>query len=511
MSRMMESKEMGEKVENPMDPLEEEDRHSNGAAQVERRGQWEAPDGGWGWVVLGATVLVLALTLAFPSCLGIFYSDLQMAFHASNSETSWVPSIMTAVLHAGGPFCSVLVERFGCRATVMLGGVLSGVGMVASCFTNTIGELYFTAGFITGLGFCFSFQPAITILRYYFVRRRVFANAVSSTGTAIGLSILPFLSNFLRSKLGWRGSFLVLGGLLLNCCVCGAVMRPVRGAPRPAPQSLGTHAEGPPPARGRMGRVRAAMLSMLRAVRQHMAFDVFCNNRRYRYYSIGITWAMLGFVVPLVYLVPYATTNGMEKGHVALLLTVMGVINIVARPLAGILFQRPWFQGRHVYVFSVALLANGLSNSICGVAASFSVLLAYAVAFGLTMSVVGSLLFTVLMGVVEASRFPAALGLLSVMESVTLLLGPPLAGVLVDTTDQYIHVFYVCSVIVVISAIFIMVSFYWLNHTETRQAAGPHKSLPKPSLDMADCQDGGGVPLQRVEVPPGETVCANIA
>lgn len=80
-----------------------------------------------------------------------------------------------------------------------------------------------------------------------------------------------------------------------------------------------------------------------------------------------------------------------------------------------------------------------------------------------------------------------------------------------DTTDQYVHVFYVCSVIVTISAIFIMGSFYWLNHTETRQAAGPHRSLPKPSLDLADCQDGGGVPLQRVEVPSGETVCANVA
>lgn len=62
----------------------------------------DAPDGGWGWVVLVATILVLALTLAFPSCMGIFYTDLQIEFSASNSETSWVPSIMTSVLHAGG-------------------------------------------------------------------------------------------------------------------------------------------------------------------------------------------------------------------------------------------------------------------------------------------------------------------------------------------------------------------------------------------------------------------------
>lgn len=61
-----------------------------------------APDGGWGWVVLVATIMVLALTLAFPSCVGIFYTDLQNEFHATNSETSWVPSIMTSALHAGG-------------------------------------------------------------------------------------------------------------------------------------------------------------------------------------------------------------------------------------------------------------------------------------------------------------------------------------------------------------------------------------------------------------------------
>jgi len=77
----------------------------------------DAPDGGWGWVVLVATILVLALTLAFPSCIGIFYLDLQEEFKASNSETSWVPSIMTSVLHAGGKnvivsFCLEGAQQF---------------------------------------------------------------------------------------------------------------------------------------------------------------------------------------------------------------------------------------------------------------------------------------------------------------------------------------------------------------------------------------------------------------
>lgn len=82
--------------------LEDGGHRSEPRGPASAPGAVTAPDGGWGWVVLFATIMVLALTLAFPSCVGIFYTDLQNEFHATNSETSWVPSIMTSVLHAGG-------------------------------------------------------------------------------------------------------------------------------------------------------------------------------------------------------------------------------------------------------------------------------------------------------------------------------------------------------------------------------------------------------------------------
>ena len=55
-----------------------------------------------------------------------------------------------ACLLPTGPLCSILVGRFGCRATMMLGGVLASLGMVAGSFCRTLGQLYLTAGFITG-------------------------------------------------------------------------------------------------------------------------------------------------------------------------------------------------------------------------------------------------------------------------------------------------------------------------------------------------------------------------
>ncbi|XP_060884207.1 monocarboxylate transporter 6 [Labrus mixtus] len=488
-------------VEPDKDHQDCESEEAGHAAGERRRsaagpGVVTAPDGGWGWVVLVATILVLALTLAFPSCVGIFYTDLQNEFHASNSETSWVPSIMTSVLHAGGPFCSVLVERLGCRATVMLGGVLSGLGMAASSFTQSIGQLYVTAGVITGLGFCFSFQPAVTILGHYFVRRRAFANAMSSTGTALGLCTLPFLGNYLHEELGWRGSFLVLGAVLLNCCVCGAVMRPLEPPVRRGQPLMN---QGPPspeeaPVRKDVGWARTMWSYVVASLSKHMAFDQFCNNPRYCVFAIGITWMMLGFVVPLIYLVPYATANDMEQGRAAMLLSILGIVNIVVRPPFGIVFSMPWFKGRHIYVFAAALLVNGISNAVPCIGPSFNVLLVYVVIYGLSMSVVGSLMFTVLMDIVEMSRFPSSLGLLAIMESITLLIGPPLAGVLIDRTGRYFQVFFACSAVVASAAVFLMVSFCWLDKKDrksskqTQPSALPEPARP-PAVDVApDCQ-----------------------
>lgn len=262
-------------------------------------------------------------------------------------------------------------------------------------------------------------------------------------GTALGLCVLPVLGNFLHTELGWRGSFLVLGAVLLNCCVCGAVMRPLQLS-KPRGQPLIDH-RSPLPEEEKgpqeTGRLRRIWRFLLDSLGKHMAFDQFCNNARYRAYAIGLTWMMLGFVVPLIYLVPYATAHGMEQTQAALVLSILGVVNIMVRPVFGIVFNMPWFKGRHVYIFASALMVNGLSNSICCIGSSFTILVTYVVVYGLSMSVVGSLMFTVLMDVVEMSRFPSALGLVAVMESVTLLIGPPLAG---NLTQNQMHL--VCYV-----------------------------------------------------------------
>ncbi|XP_032648848.1 monocarboxylate transporter 6 isoform X2 [Chelonoidis abingdonii] len=447
-------------------------------------------DRGWAWMVLLATVLLQGLTLSFPSCTGVFFTDLQHEFQATNSETSWFPSIMTAVLHAGGPLCSILVERFGCRFTVMLGGLLSGVGMVASSFSKSISQLYITAGFITGLGFCFGFQAGVTVLGYYFVRRRALANALASTGTSIGLTLWPLISQYLLDEMGWRNSFLIFGGVLLNACVCGAVMRPVQlGPPRsplqPSPgQEAINSAEDAQLSNGATPHQvapphQAKFAACKRTLQKYLAFDIFCKNKGYQIYTIGVAWMVMGFVLPLIYLVPYAVRNGVEERKAALLISIIGFINIFMRPMAGLLSGLNIFTGKRIYLFILAVLLNGLSNLICVISADFSVLILYCLIYSMSMSGIGALIFQVLMDVVEMDRFSSALGLFTILESITILLGPPLAGLLVDITGHFSYVFYASSFFMVSAALFMGLSFCALDRkNKPKEAPKPTSSSP---------------------------------
>lgn len=421
----------------------------------------ETPDGPWAWGVLVSAMLIHGMALGFPSSIGVFYTDLQNSFQASNTETSWFPSIIMAVLHAGGPLCSIMVERFGCRVTVMVGGLLCGIGMVSSSFSQTIIHLYLSAGLIGGLGLCFCFQAGVTVLGYYFIKRRTLANALASTGASIGMALWPIASQHLLVAVGWRGSFMIFGGVLLNCCVCGAMMRPVK-APPAAPSKDGTSSTVNGATKG------AEEVERGKGVQRYMAFDLLLGHRRYQIFTIGVTWLVLGFILPLFYLVPYATSSGIEESTAALLLSLIGFINIFARPVSGLVSQHRLFSGKLIYLFSGAVIMNGLSNLVCAASVSFPALIAYCALYGISMSVIGSLIFQVLMDTVGMKRFPGAFGLFTILESVTILVGPPLAGLLVDITGQYNLVFYFSSIAVTSSGIFMCLASYVLDKKEEK-------------------------------------------
>lgn len=63
------------------------------------------PDGGWGWVVLGACFVVTGFAYGFPKAVSVFFQELKRDFGAGYSDTAWVSSIMLAMLYGTGQHC----------------------------------------------------------------------------------------------------------------------------------------------------------------------------------------------------------------------------------------------------------------------------------------------------------------------------------------------------------------------------------------------------------------------
>ncbi|XP_022078540.2 monocarboxylate transporter 7-like isoform X1 [Acanthochromis polyacanthus] len=187
----------------------------------------KAPDGGWGWVIAVAFFLVEAFTYGTIKSFGIFLQDLMKDFGETNSRISWIVSICVFVMTFNAPLSSMMTNRFGYQVVVMTGGLLISSGTIATSFTSSINQMYFTYGIVAGLGYCLTFLPTVTILSQYFDRRRSLVVAVASTGEALSMFALAPAFSALRDHMGWRHTLAVIGALQSIIIVCGALLRPI--------------------------------------------------------------------------------------------------------------------------------------------------------------------------------------------------------------------------------------------------------------------------------------------
>ncbi|XP_017391773.1 monocarboxylate transporter 2 [Cebus imitator] len=410
------------------------------------------PDGGWGWIVVGAAFISIGFSYAFPKAVTVFFKEIQQIFHTTYSEIAWISSIMLAVMYAGGPISSVLVNKYGSRPVVIAGGLLCCLGMVLASFSSSVVQLYITMGFITGLGLAFNLQPALTIIGKYFYRKRPMANGLAMAGSPVFLSSLAPFNQYLFNTFGWKGSFLILGGLLLNACVAGSLMRPLGPSQTTSKSKNNT---GIREDDSGLKKIKTQK-STWEKVNKYLDFSLF-KHRGFLIYLSGNVIMFLGFFAPIIFLAPYAKDQGIDEYSAAFLLSIMAFVDMFARPSVGLIANSKYIRPRIQYFFSFAIMFNGVCHLLCPLAQDYTSLILYAVFFGLGFGSVSSVLFETLMDLVGAPRFSSAVGLVTIVECGPVLLGPPLAGMLVDVTGEYKYMYMSCGAIVVAASVWLLI------------------------------------------------------
>ena len=72
------------------------------------------------------------------------------------------------------------------------------------------------------------YSPSLVFVIEYFDKKSSVALGLASAGGSVGAFVVPHLMLFLFHHYGFSGGLLVLGALTFNCCVSGALYRPLR-------------------------------------------------------------------------------------------------------------------------------------------------------------------------------------------------------------------------------------------------------------------------------------------
>ncbi|KAM8885401.1 monocarboxylate transporter 13 isoform 2-T2 [Spinachia spinachia] len=385
----------------------------------------EPPDGGYGWVVVMSAFFIMGLTAAVLKNFGIFFLDIQSHFGVLTSTTSWVTSTTIVMFHLGAPLASALTMHFSHRLVIVVGGLLSACGLLLASLDLGLPWLYLTMGVLQGTGIAFTWIPANSLVSHYFSRWRPIAYAAASSGECVFAVVFSPSFRWLIEAYGWQGALLVIGGLQLNLCVCGALMRPLEA-------DDATEA----PARRKVV----------------FQFSLMGKPELLLYILYGVL-AAVGFFVPPLFLVPFVSSLGTGSYWPAFLLSALALADLAGRLLCGWVANARLVRNLQLLATVVTLL--GVVLLLLPVSRDYWTVLVFSALYGFLLGCAVAIHVTSIVDIVTLEGFDSGLGLFMLFRSIGGFFGPPAAGWLVDRTGDYSAAFYLSGVCLLLSAVFV--------------------------------------------------------
>ncbi|XP_064638937.1 monocarboxylate transporter 12-like [Lineus longissimus] len=483
---------------------------------------FKAPDGGWGWVVVFACFMVRVFLYGMTSTSGIIYIILLDDFEAGKAKTAIVGSLITASGFFIGTFAGGLVNKLGCRPVVILAGLLAGVGLGSSMFAMNVVYMIITYGVVTGIGFGMCYVPCSVLVSQYFDKKRNLALGLASGGGGLGAFLFPIILRQLIVTFGWRGTLLLCGGMSLNICVCGALMRPPDGysletqsCERKSDEESETGEDRAPhevemteitlkvpiekldpdteepllngKANSETGEVEQKKVKTKKAsffywdIFKEPKFIIFCVNNFLFSFAASVVYVhMMAYLKDVL---------DIGEDQSALLLTAMGATILVAKIGTGFLATHPRVDEHCLY--TVCIFATGVATIAIPFATHFAIWVAYACLFGVGYATLGGCLLPALcVRYCGVKRLSSSYGALLLCEGVGHFCGAPCAGYLYQVTGVYANSFYLAGVVTVAAALLVIPpwkcmksSAYEVEVVEDEELANSILTIPKSPIE----------------------------
>ncbi|CAG2184644.1 SLC16A12 [Mytilus edulis] len=399
---------------------------------------------------------------------GILYAELLQTYDKSAGNTAFLGSLLLFVNSIAGPISGLLSMHFSFKWCTIIGGLVSCLGMVTSCMTNNIGMLYLTYSCLLGVGFGLSYPPTLSIINFYFDKRRAFANGILTASFGLSSLIYPTLYRKLIDHYGIHGAMLILGGLLLNICVGGSFFRQPRSFMRPSvpinsPESkkLLSHTNEGSKNKSKLTFAIDKILDMFRT------YSVALRNTSFLLYCFAMSFALVGYSSIFMILPPHIESQQFTKDDAVVVLTVIGATEFVIRFFSGIIIDKQWLSVQTMFILTM------FTGGICAIAVTFfrsmPINIIYAVTVGIFPGILHSLRPLLVVSSLGLKILPIAYPLSTLFSNTACLIGQPGLGWLEDYTGNWNVSFYTIGGLFFASSLCVLIERMLVKETQNEE------------------------------------------
>ncbi|XP_053598558.1 uncharacterized protein LOC103570511 [Microplitis demolitor] len=185
-----------------------------------------APDGGWGWMIAIAMIIVFVTTICAGASFPIVFGEFFEAAGQSGSAMTLLNSVFMISFSVSGVIANPLLKKYSIRLISTIAAVLFAFPNVLSAFVTHVYQLAIIF-FIQGMGAGLMNTITNASFNAYFVKKR--AKVMSAAQVIIGLGgiVYPMIIKQMMVNYGFRGTAALIGALSLNTIVGMMMMHPV--------------------------------------------------------------------------------------------------------------------------------------------------------------------------------------------------------------------------------------------------------------------------------------------
>ncbi|KAJ7330743.1 hypothetical protein OS493_021672 [Desmophyllum pertusum] len=183
-------------------------------------------DGPWAWLVCFSAMMSWTAAVGFVFSFGIFFPVFMEYFNEDRERTAWIGSLAIALLFFTGSISGLLVSKFGCRVTSLLGAMICAASLAMASLSKNIVTLYVLYSILFGIGTSFIFNTGLVIVSSYFTKRRSLALGFVSAGQGLGVLIQGPLLQTLVDNYGWKITYRIMAGVMFGICLLGVTYDP---------------------------------------------------------------------------------------------------------------------------------------------------------------------------------------------------------------------------------------------------------------------------------------------